>query len=109
MSKENQIEIVVPVDVKGIDEAFVQLVLKSKLGELIEKQINEVFNNDRFSGQRAITRAVEDAVRVVVTNIAREKIKEHEQVIKEYISELITEKFLREFIGKFWDRVFKDI
>ena len=106
MSAEEQIEVIVPVNVKGIDEAFFQLILKSKLGELIEMQINEIFSSDHFSGQRAVTRAIEEAVRVAVTNIAREKIEEHEQAIREHISELLTEKFLLEFIGRFWDRVF---
>jgi hypothetical protein len=109
MSAEKQIEVIVPVKVEDIDEAFFQLILKSKLGELIEKQISAVLDANHFPAHHAITRAVEDAVRLAVTSIAREKIAEHEQAIREHIGGLLTEKFLQEFIGKFWDKVFEGI
>ena len=105
MSKDEQINVSVPVSVGDIDEAFSRLIIQSKLGEEISKQIGQVLAPGSYDMGNIVQKAVKLAVSQIVAQLVREQIKEHTAEITAIIAEKITAEFIADAVNKHWNHV----
>ena len=101
--KKNKLQVMVPINVEGINAAFAELMLKSKLGELIEKELQAAMQE--YTMRSVIQGAVKQAVHYAVREMSKKLIETRREEINAKASELVTEEFLMSTIEKFWDRV----
>ena len=102
---KKEINVSVPLNIEGIDEAFARILLESKLGKALEDEIQKVLKGDVFSGRDPIQSAVESVVRILVTKIAKEMLESYEEEIRKILASKITSEYLIDTVGKYWDRV----
>ena len=104
-----QIEVSLPISTEGVDQAFVKMLLESKLGKVIESEIEKVLTPGCYETRNIVQKAVQQAVRSTVAKIVSQRIEERREAIVKVIAERLTDAMIEEFVAKAWEHAINNM
>lgn len=90
----------VNLDADAVQKAVVQAVVNSTIGEALKKAINEALKHDSYSSRTLVEKAVDEATRGIVLQVAREEMEKKRPEIAKWIQASLTDEVLSASVGR---------